>query len=95
MDSRDIIFIEINPHKNTRVISYNANNGKLNDFLHCFDIWLSHGRFRVCSDGVHQKVEFECSRAFFGLLEIPDFQCAFQRLGTRVTFNYDDVKDLD
>ena len=89
---RKIIFVEPDHvHGTTMVINYDAENTALNDFLHLFDIWGSHGYLGICTDNKHHKVRFECSHNFYGLIvHSEDFQQAFKRLGVDISFNYDD-----
>lgn len=92
---RKIVYIYRSVYGSTNVINYDAGNSTLNTFLWHFDIWGSNGHFTLCSDGNHSAVSFECSKEFLELAKTHDFQRAFRRMGVKVTFDANDILEID
>ena len=93
--NRNKLYIYPSVHGTTNVINYDAGNSALNTFLWHFDIWGSNGHFTLCSDGEHSAVSFECSKEFLELAKTHDFQRAFHHMGVTVTFDANDILEID
>lgn len=86
--NRKFVYVFTSVNGTTNVINYEATNSAVNDFLALFDIWGSHGQFKLSNDRNHQEVWFECSKEFYSLLKRKDVIKAFKRMGVVVVFEY-------
>lgn len=93
--NRKIVYLYPSVHGTTNVINYDAGNSALNTFLWHFDVWGCNGHFKLCADGQHSSVSFECSKEFLDLAKTEDFQMVFRRMGVAVTFDANDILEID
>ena len=94
VENRKKVFIFMGAHNTCHVYNYSGRSD-VNTFLHYFDIWRSWGYQTLCSDENHSKFEFECSKEFYEFCKTDDFKRAFRSMGVEVTFDYDEVRDID
>ena len=92
--NRNIVYVSRSAYGTTNVINYDASNYALNDFLRQFDVWGGNGNYKICSDGKHSKVCFECSKEFYNFASTEDFIRIFRRFEVIVIFD-DDSRILD
>ena len=92
--NRNKVYIYPSVHGTTNVVNYSGSN-TVNSFFWHFDIWGSNGKFQMCSDENHSKVLFECSKEFLEMTKTDDFRRAFRHMGVEVTYDANDILDID
>lgn len=92
--NRNYVYVFPTPHNTFNVINYSGKS-EVNSFLHLFDIWGSRGHQKMCSDGNHCAFWFECSNSFFALLHTQEMERAFERLGVVLTYDHNQIMDID
>lgn len=73
---RQWIYIHESVHGTVWVYNYSGKS-EVNTFLHYFDVWGSWGEQFICSDQIHSKFRFECSKEFAAFCLTTDFKRAF------------------
>ena len=91
---RNYVYVFPTPHNTFNVVNYSGKS-EVNSFLHLFDIWGSRGHQKMCSDGNHSAFWFECSDSFFVLLHTQEMERAFERLEVILTFDDNQIMDID
>lgn len=91
---RNFVYAFPSPYVSTYVVNYSGSS-EVNSFLHLFDIWGSRGHQKMCSDGNHSAFWFECSNSFFALLHTQEMERAFERLGVVLTYDGNQIMDID
>ena len=92
--NRNYVYVFSTPNKTFNVVNYSGKS-EVNSFLHLFDIWGSRGHQKICSDGNHSAFWFECSDSFFILLHTQEMKRAFERLGVVLTYDDNQIMDID
>ena len=92
--NRNYVYAFPSVNGTTIVINY-SGSPEVNTFLWHFDIWKCNGHHKLCSDGNHSKVEFECTRNFLSLCQTPEFKEAFKHMGVKLTLDAKEIFDID
>lgn len=91
---RNIVYAFPTPYGTVNVVNYSGSS-EVNSFLNKFDIWGSRGHQKLCSDENHSAFWFECSKNFFAMLHTKEFENAFKRMGVKLTFDGNDVMNIE
>lgn len=86
--NRNYVYAFPSVHGTCNVVNYRADNNAVNEFLCHFDLWGSHGNFKISIDNNHQEVWFECSKEFYEMLHTETMKMAFKRMGVELVFEY-------
>ena len=86
--NRNYVYASPSVHGTCNIVNYKAEANDINSFLSIFDVWRSHGHFKMSEDNNHQEVWFECSKEFFEMLHTNTMQQAFKRMGVELVFDY-------
>ena len=95
MPSRKTIFVYKTPFDTVGVFNYDSSNDKLNEFLSMFNIWSTYYEFEKCSDNVHTKAIFEFPLEMIEMLGNDVFKQVFKRFGVKLTFDMNEIKEID
>lgn len=95
MPNRKIVFAYRTPYDTVGVFNYDSSNNKLNEFLSMFNIWSTHYGFEKCSDNVHTKAVFEFPLEMMKMIDHDIFKQIFKRFGVKMTFDMNEIKEID
>lgn len=86
--NRNYVYASPSAYGTCNVVNYSAESNDVNSFLSVFDVWGSHGNFKISIDGNHQEVWFECGMDFYDMLHTETMKRAFKRMGVELVFEY-------